>query len=120
MKKNQLLASLFLVLLPLSLMAGDTTTFQQRRQEAQKRAENYNNAVYSGDQRATNEEVAAAIKNFNPEVEAEYINEHNELISSFDLLNSLEHGWNFYSFDKKYGAEWDQWMQAGGVGAYAP
>lgn len=120
MRKKYTAVAAVLLILCIPLISGDNTTFQQRREEAQKRAENYNNAVYSGDQRATDEEVAAAIKNFNPEVEADYVNEHSELKSSFSLLNSIEKNWNFHSFDRNYGTEWDSWMQEGNVGAYAP
>ncbi len=113
-------AVLILAILFIPLIGGDNTTFQQRREEAQKRAENYNNAVYSGEQRATDEEVAAAIKNFNPEVESEYVENHADLKSSFVLLNSIEKNWNFSSFERNYSEDWDAWMLEGEVGAYAP
>ena len=105
-----------------SLLAEDestNSTFAQRREEAQERAENYNSSIYAGDQRASEDEIAAAIKNFNPEVESEYIEGHSDLQGSFNLLNSIEKQWNFASFEKKHGIEWNEWMKAGLVGAFA-
>ena len=105
-----------------SLLAEDentNSTFAQRREEAQERAENYNSSIYAGDQRASEDEIAAAIKNFNPEIETEYIEGHRNLESSFVLLNSIEKKWNFSSFERKFGSEWNEWMKTGLVGAFS-
>lgn len=97
----------------------ETTSFTQRRQQAQERAEEYNDAVYDGEVRASDDEVAAAVKNFNPEVESQYRADNSQLNSSFNLLNEIEKNWNFSSFEKKYSSDWDLWMEEGQVGAFA-
>ncbi|KQC14492.1 MAG: hypothetical protein APR63_14125 [Desulfuromonas sp. SDB] len=124
MNKTLTVPLILLLLLMTSILIADdeqeNTSFAQRRQQAQQRAEEYNNSIYSGDQRASDDEIAAAIKNFNPEVEQQYIQDHRELESSFILLNRLEKQWNFATFDRKHSEEWDQWMLQGQIGAFAP